>query len=66
MKFVEGLVFLFKGMLFLDGHLTPGALADEPYRGLGNRNESERVFGPTFAKRTPADADDGCLPAGCQ
>ena len=62
MKFIEGLVFLFKGMLFLDGHLTPGALTDEPFRSLGNRGESERVFGPTFAKKS--SADDVCA-AGC-
>lgn len=65
MKFVEGLVFLFKGMLFLDGHLTPGAVADEPFRSLGNRTESERVFGPTFAKRAADNGNDACLPAGC-
>ena len=29
MKVVEALVFLFKGMLFLDGHLTHGALGSE-------------------------------------
>ena len=63
MKFVEGLVFLFKGMLFLDGHLTPGAIGDEPFRSLGNKAESDRVFGPTFAKREPVD--ETCLPAGC-
>ena len=63
MKFVEGLVFLFKGMLFLDGHLTHGALLDEPFRSLGNKAESDRVFGPAFAKREAAD--EACLPAGC-
>ena len=26
MKFIEALTFLFKGLLFLDGHLTQGAL----------------------------------------
>jgi hypothetical protein len=64
MKFFEGLVFLFKGMLFLDGHLTAGSLGDEPFRPLGNRGASARVFGPTFAKRNPQD--DLGVPAGCQ
>lgn len=66
MKFFEGLVFLFKGMLFLDGHLTRNS-GGEPYPSLGNRAESDRVFGPTFAKRAPARTrGEACLPAGCR
>jgi hypothetical protein len=65
MKFAEGLTYLFKGMLFLDGHLTAAAIADEPFRELGNRSESERVFGPALAKQAAETGNDGCLPAGC-
>ena len=35
MKFVEGLVFLFKGLLFLDGHFTATSISDESEARLG-------------------------------
>jgi hypothetical protein len=59
---------IFKGLLFLEGHLVDPRLFDDSFGPqYGNQRASERAFREPFAAnefaRTPALQD--CSPAGC-
>ena len=60
---------LFKGLLFLHGHITdPGLLDDDYASSYGNKAAAERRFQdafaqPTFARRE--SSPDLCSAAGC-
>lgn len=60
---------LFKGLLFLQGHITdPGTLDDDFGASLGNKAAAERRFRDGFAEPTFARRDDDariCAAAGC-
>jgi hypothetical protein len=66
----EGLFFLFKGMLFLDGHLTPGSFTREELgEGYGNKLASDRQFSdgfePQYGRREAGVNAANQLPTGC-
>ena len=60
---------IFKGLLFLEGYLTPSALTEEDFGpSYGNKIASQRSFGDSFGgpeSAHPPVAVDACSAAGC-
>lgn len=59
---------IFKGLLFLEGHLADPTLLDDSFGPhYGNQRASERAFREPFAASGPArlPVPQDCSPAGC-